>query len=69
MQKSQGPSVQAIIEQGLVIFSTEGTARAWVFMTFHSIPTSIVTEVLATAARQRTTTELKRAAVKESNTD
>jgi hypothetical protein len=59
MRKFNGCGINNIIEQGLAIFFAEGTARAWVFMTSHSVPPSIVAEVLAAATNQRAALDLK----------
>lgn len=60
MYCSKGQSVHAIIEQGLEIFSAEGAARAWVFMTSSAIAPSVVAEKLAMAAKQRSVSRLSR---------
>ena len=52
MHSSDGFNRREVITQGLAIYLHEGAARAWVFMTYHSVPSKEVAELLAEAGRR-----------------
>lgn len=51
MQEYKDPILEKIIEQGVALQATKGTANAWVFLTYHQIPRNVVARVLAQAAQ------------------
>jgi hypothetical protein len=51
MQEHKDSALEKIIEQGVALQATKGTATAWVFLTYHQVPRSVVASVLAKAAQ------------------